>query len=191
MPFLSSTEMLQLHWRLSASGETHSSLSIASHRKSSPSSPHLPHRVLFSASSVRRHWRRAFIQHAALRSRLNLTTERSNLFVKMLLKRTRGSARLEHADTSALLSPHAQKFRTIDFVSGYWSDIWRFSEAAFGPLPLLHILKIRDTGRPAPETIKSPSSPFFSGAVNLRNFLRSERVPLLNHYCQTRGRTQG
>ena len=109
--------------------------------------------------------------------------------MKMLLERARGSARLEHADTSALLPPHAQKFRTIDFVSGYWSDIWRFSEAAFGPLPLLHILKIRET--PAPETIKSPSSPFFSGAVNLRNFLRSERVPLLNHYCQTRGRTQG
>ena len=184
----SSTATFQLHRRLSASGETHSFLSVASHRKSSPSSPH----TFLTRSYFPQ------VQCAALWSRLDLTTERSNLFVKMLLERARWStldirfARLERAETLALLSPHAQQFRTIDFVSGYWSDIWRFSEAASGPLPLLHTLKIRETGRRASETIKPPSPPSFSGAVNLRSFFfRSEGVPLSNHHCQTRGRTQG
>jgi hypothetical protein len=38
MPFLSLTGILRPRWQLSASGATHSSLSIASHRKFSPSS---------------------------------------------------------------------------------------------------------------------------------------------------------
>jgi len=151
---------------------------------------HLPSEDLFRASSVCRRWRRTFIQHAVLWSKLDLTTARSDFFVKTLLERAKGSAldirfaRLDHAGVLALLSPHAQKFRIIKFVDGCLSDIQRFSEVASGPLPLLHTLKIRETGFGASETIKPPSPLPFSGAVNLRNFsFRSEGVPLLNHFA--------
>lgn len=147
---------------------------------------------LLSATSVCRHWRRTFIQQAALWSQLNLTINRSDFFVKTLLERAKGSALdiksacLDSADTLALLSPHALKFRTLDFVYGCWSDIQKFSEAAYGPLPLLHTLKINvvesDTLRPA--TVNHPSLPLFSGAANLKEFiLRSEGVPFLNHFA--------
>jgi len=104
--------------------------------------------------------------------------------VKMLLERTKESPlditsiSLDRAGILALLSPHAQRFRTLDFTFDYWSNIQKFSEAASGPLPLLRTLGIRAIGAMGP-----PSLPLFSGAVNLKNlFLHSEGAPFLNHF---------
>ena len=105
--------------------------------------------------------------------------------MKMLLERAKGSALdvrsacLDRTDILALLSPHAQQFRTLDFTFDYWSNIRRFSEAVSGPLPLLRTLKINAIGT----TPNPPSLPLFSGAVNLKNFsLRLEGAPFLNHF---------
>jgi len=140
---------------------------------------------ILSASSVCRHWRRTFIHHAALWSRLNLTTGRNGNFVKMLLERAKGSALditstfMGRAEILALLSPHARRFRSLDFAPDYWSNIQKFSEAVSGPLPLLRTLRIN-----AIETANPPSLPLFSGAVNLKNFsLHLEGEPFLNHFA--------
>jgi len=105
--------------------------------------------------------------------------------VKILLERAKGSpldirsACLDRADVLALLSPHAQRFRSLDFVFDYWPNIQRFSEATSGPLPLLRTLKINTI-----DTTDPPSLPLFSGAVNLKNFsLRSEGIPFLDHFA--------
>ena len=146
---------------------------------------------LFRASAVCRHWRRTFIQNAALWSRMHLTIRKSNFFVKTLLERAKGSAlyitstRLDRADIFTLLSPHAQQIRTLRFVDDYWSDIQRFSESAPGPLPLLHTLRINAIGFDmlGNRTVNPPSLPLFSGAVNLKKFiLYSEGAPYLNHF---------
>ena len=104
--------------------------------------------------------------------------------MKILLERAKGSpldirsACLDRADVLALLSPHAQRFRSLDFVFNYWPNIQRFSEATSGPLPLLRTLKIDMV-----DTMNPPSLPLFSGAVNLKNFsLHSEGIPFLNHF---------
>jgi len=110
--------------------------------------------------------------------------------VKTFLERAKESAldvrsdRMDRADTLALLSPHAQQFRTLHLAYDSWSDIRRFSEVAPGPLPLLRTLKINvlGFGRLGPETVNHPP-PLFSGAVNLKKFtLHSEGVPFLNHF---------
>ena len=114
--------------------------------------------------------------------------------MKVLLERAKGSAldiscaHLDRADILALLSLHAQQFRTLDFANNFWSSIQRFSEAVPGPLPLLHTLKINVVdiymlGPIALETMDPPSLPFFNGAVNLKNLiLHSERETYLNHF---------
>jgi hypothetical protein len=152
---------------------------------------------LFRASFVCRRWRRAFIQHAALWSRLSLTIQRGDLYAKTLLERAKGtvldirSSRLDRADILALLSPRAQRFGTLDFVREYWSHVQKFSEATPGPLPLLHTLKINAV---QPEVIsfgsidlgmlRSSSPPLFSGAINMKNLiLHSEGEPFLNHFA--------
>jgi len=156
---------------------------------------YLSHDVdLFRATSVCRHWRRTFIQHAALWSRLNLKINKSSLFVKTLLERAKGSAlditsvrlfRTGTFDILALLSPHTRQIRSLDFDYDYWPNIQRFSEAVSGPLPLLHTLQIhvvefdKDIMEADP-----PSLPLFSGAVNLEKFiLHSEGAPYLNHFA--------
>jgi len=105
--------------------------------------------------------------------------------VKTLLERAKGSALdirsafLGRAEILALLSPHAQRFRSLDFAPDHWSNIQGFSEATSGPLPLLRTLKID-----AVEGTISPSLPLFSGAVNLKNFFFcSEGVPPLNYFA--------
>jgi len=140
--------------------------------------------ILF-ASSVCRHWRRTFIQHAELWSRLNLKTGRNGHLVKMLLERAKGSALdvrstfLDCVNILALVSPHAQRLRSLDFSFDYWPNIQKFSKAISGPLPLLRTLEIN-----AVDTMGPPSLPLFSGAVNLKNFsLRSEGVPFLNYFA--------
>ena len=122
---------------------------------------------------------------------MDLTIKRSDLFVKTLLERAKESpldiisARLTRTNTLALLSPHAQKFRSLDLAYDSWSDIQTFSEAAHGPLPLLRTLKINVLGFAmlGPETMNPPSPLLFSGAVNLDTFiLHSEGLPFLNHF---------
>ena len=105
--------------------------------------------------------------------------------MKILLERAKGSpldirsACLDRADVLALLSPHAQRFRSLDFVFDYWPNIQRFSEATSGPLPLLRTLKINTI-----DTTDPPSLPLFSGAVNLKNFsLCAGGVSFLNHFA--------
>jgi len=105
--------------------------------------------------------------------------------VKILLERAKGSpldirsACLDRADVLALLSPHAQRFRSLDFVFDHWLNIQRFSEATSGPLPLLRTLKINTM-----DTMDPPSLPLFSGAVGLKNFsLHSEGIPFLDHFA--------
>ncbi|KAF9652215.1 hypothetical protein BDM02DRAFT_3183927 [Thelephora ganbajun] len=147
---------------------------------------------LLHATSVCRHWHRTFTQRATLWSELNLVVKRSPFFVKTLLERAKGSALditsacLDRTDILALLGPHAQNFRKLDFVYGYWSDIQMFSEAASGPLPLLQTLKIHvaDFNPLAPEPADFPILPLFTGAVNLKEFrLYSEGLPFLNHFA--------
>ena len=110
--------------------------------------------------------------------------------MKTFLERAKESAldvrsdRLDRADTLALISTHAQKFRTLNLAYDSWSDIRRFSEVAPGPLPLLRTLEINvlGFGRPGPETMNRPP-PLFNGAVNLKKFtLHSEGMPFLNHF---------
>ena len=112
--------------------------------------------------------------------------------MKTILDRAKGSpldirsGPLDDADIMALLSPHAQQFRTLDFVTGYWSDIQEFSEAVSGPLPLLHTLKVHavEYDMMGPETTNPSSAPLFSGAVNLKKFvLLSEGLPFLNRFA--------
>ena len=152
---------------------------------------HFPHGMdLFHASSVCRHWRRTFVQHAALWSRLDLTPEKSDLFIKTILKRAKGSAlditsnRPIRANILALLSLHVQQFKTLDLAHGHWRDVQELSEAAAGPLPLLHTLKIRaaDFYSPPPEIMDSPTLPLFNGAINLKEFRLFSELSLLNRF---------
>ena len=120
--------------------------------------------------------------------------------MKTMLKCAKGSplditsTLLDRVNVLTLLSPHAQQFRTINFVRSSWPGVREFSKAAFEPLLLLNTLKvdvvwsiIRD-----PETMNPPLLPLFSGAVNLRNFvLRSEGVPLLSHFAFQNFTTSG
>ena len=105
--------------------------------------------------------------------------------MEILLERAKGSALdvrasyLDRTNILALISPHAQRLRSLDFAFDYWSNIQKISEATSGPLPLLRTLKIN-----AVDMTVSPSLPLFSGAVNLKNFsLSSEGMPFLNHFA--------
>ena len=143
------------------------------------------------SSSVCHFWRRTFIHYPKLWSHLNLTPEKSNIFVKTLLGRARGSglnitsAGLESANTLVLLSSRTRQFESLCFVHHCWADIQRFVEAAPGPLPLLHILKIHVTGyNPLdPNILSCPSLPPFSSAANLKKFtLHNEGQPHLDRF---------
>jgi len=150
---------------------------------------------LFHASFACRRWRRAFIQHAALWSQLDLTIKRSDLSVKTQLDRAKASGldirstRLNCADILELLSPHARQLRSLEFVRDCWPYVQMFSDAAPGPLPLLHTLQIDVIEVETPfdtmdfEVMRPILHPFFSGAVNLENFiLHTGEKSLLNHF---------
>ena len=157
---------------------------------------HLPSdKDLFHASFACRRWRKTFIQHAALWSQLDLTIERSGLSVKTLLDRAKATAldikssRLNRVDILGLLPPRAQQFRSLEFVHDCWPYIQIFSEAAPGPLPLLHTLKLDMVELETPfetmdfEVMRPILSPFFSGAVNLKHLvLHTKGEALLNHF---------
>ena len=125
-------------------------------------------------------------------SRLDLLGSKKNgRSVKTILERSKGSAldvrtsRLDCADILSLISPHAQRFRTLDFVFDDWPYIQKFSETISGPLPLLQTLKIQVVKFPMLdlEPTDPPSLPLFSGAVNLRKFILYLDGPQpLNHF---------
>ena len=155
---------------------------------------HLPYKSdLLHASHVCRHWRRTFIQHAALWSRLDLVVSRNDYLVKTFLERAKGTpldiriGGSVHAEILALLSPLSQRVRSLDFVYGLWRDTQKLSDAVSGPLPLLHTLEINVSTpyRLGPETMDPPSLPLFSGAVNLKEFVfYSEGGPsFLDHFA--------
>lgn len=111
--------------------------------------------------------------------------------MKTFLERAKGSVldirstRLDSADVFALLSPHAQRFRSLDFFNDHQLAIQRFSDAVSGYLPLLHTLKISVVGldAPGPETANPPLLPLFSGAVNLNELIfHSDGELFLNYF---------
>ena len=154
---------------------------------------HLSHeKDLLCVSSVCRHWRRTFIQHATLWSQVDLTANRNPFFVRILLQRAKGSGldisstHLERTDILALFSLRTQQLRTLNFVHDYWTDIQRFSEATSGPLPLLDTLNIivNEFDHLVHMILDPPSLPLFSGAVNLKKFsLHSIALPRLNLFA--------
>jgi hypothetical protein len=136
------------------------------------------------ATFVCRHWRRVFLQHAALWSQLVLGN--SEDYVAALLARAKGSALdvvtdyLAPLSTMALLSPHAQRIRHLEFPSNCWKDILTFSEVNSGPLPLLRTLTIRVTRDydrfSPPNPLAAPPLPILSGAINLEEFVFDSRL---------------
>jgi hypothetical protein len=154
---------------------------------------HLSQGDRFRASFVCRHWRRTFLHNATLWSQLNLS--KGEVYVKTLLERTKGSALditvngVDPTCAMALLPPHAQQIRFLDFVCNNRVDIiQRFSEVNSGSLPLLTTLRITavdDFGleRPVDIASPSPSLSLFSHAVNLNQFfLHSNGSLSLRHF---------
>jgi hypothetical protein len=155
-------------------------------------------RDVFCASFVCRHWRRTFIQHAALWSRLYLTMSKADLYVKTLLERSKGSTLYiiasrdsttsdpVRAETLALLSPHAQRIGKLDFIYNHWTDVQEFSNVVSGPLPLLRTLEmnvIYESNQLGFVVMAPPSFPLFPGAINLKEFrLRSIGLPCLDRF---------
>jgi hypothetical protein len=147
----------------------------------------------FRASFVCRHWRRTFLHNAALWYQLYLS--KGEVYVKTLLERAKGSVLditvggVDPACAVALLLPHAQQIRFLDFACDDWIDIiQRFSGVNSGPLPLLTTLKITAVDdvtleEPDDMTSPSPSLSLFSHAVNLNEFfLHSDGSLSLRHF---------
>jgi len=143
----------------------------------------------FSASHVCRHWRRTFLQHAAIWSHIFLS--KGEVYIKTLLERARGSPldiitnRNVPDGTITLLSPHTRQIKSLDFTHNYWTNIQRFSDVSSGPQPLLRTLKINVVVGSAnqPNTMTPPSLPLFSNAVNLERFvLCLHESSALNHF---------
>ena len=89
---------------------------------------HLPsQKDRFRATFVCRRWRRTFLQHAALWSHLYLSN--GKVYVKNLLERAKGSAldilvgSTDPVSTIALLLPHTEQIRSLDFNYSLWADI--------------------------------------------------------------------
>ena len=151
---------------------------------------HLPYQKdRFRASYVCRHWRRTFLQHAALWSQLNISMGAA--YTKTLLERAKGSALditinfSAPAGTVTLLLPQTAQLSHLHFNHSGWKDIQRFSEIISGPLPLLHTLKIdamKESYRDGLATTP-PSLSLFRNAINLRVFsLCSSGPPLLGPF---------
>lgn len=85
-----------------------------------------------------------------------------------------------------LLPPHTGQIKYIFCVDNTWTEIQQFSDINSGPLPLLNNLFINavdEISMDRPNWMTPPSTPLFSGAVNLKDFtLRSERFPFLSHF---------
>jgi len=151
-------------------------------------STHLPsQKGRFRVTFVCRHWRRTFLQQAALWSELNLP--KGEVYAKTLLERAKGSPLgvfTRHGDPVSvikLLTPHTKQIRHLEFLHNHWVDIQRFLELNPGPFPLLRTLIINAIEGNGPNAMIPPSSPLFSNAVNLTWFhLHSEVSPFLSHF---------
>ena len=154
---------------------------------------HLSQGDRFRASFVCRHWRRTFLHNATLWSQLDLS--KGEVYVKTLLERTKESALditvdgMDPVCIMALLPPHAQQIRFLDFVCDYWVDIiQRFSGVNSGPLSLLTTLRITAVDdvtleEPDDMTPRSPSLSLFTHAINLKEFfLHSDGSLSLRHF---------
>ena len=144
----------------------------------------------FRATFVCRHWRRTLLEHGTLWSQMFL--KKGWGYTKTLLKRARGSLLEISIDqdvpssTIALLFPHSQQIGCLEFQRNYLMGIGKFSGVNPGPLPCLRTLKISWHGTDdddQPFTATPPSSPFFSNAANVEEFIfDSTRFQLLNHF---------
>ena len=148
----------------------------------------------FRTSSVCRHWRRTFLQHAALWSWVYLP--RGEAYTNTLLGRAKGStldiitSYASPPGAATQLRPYAKQIGYLDFVCNHWDDIQRFSEVISEPLPLLHTLRINavhESRLLAPGRLllpmTPPSLPLLNNAVNLKKFfLYSEGSPFINHF---------
>ena len=141
----------------------------------------------FLASFVCRHWRRAFLRHAALWSQLYLSV--GEVYVKTLLERVKGSAldifasSMDDVNTIRLLLPHTEQIKSLNLADSRWRDIQRLSELNSGPLPLLSILRINTVMMNSTEAMIPSSPPLFNNAVNLQEFsLHSQTWLRLNHF---------
>ena len=151
---------------------------------------HLSSQDRFRASFVCRHWRRTFLQHAALWSHLYLS--KGEVYAKTLLERAKGSplailaSSMDPIGTVALLPPHTKQIADLEFVNSRWADIQGFSETVSGPLPLLRTLNvsvIQGINPDGLDTVTPSSHSLFSGAVGLKEFcLHSARSPFLRHF---------
>jgi hypothetical protein len=141
----------------------------------------------FRVSFVCRHWRRVFLQHAALWTQLILRNRKD--YVATLLKRAKGSAldviavRGASLGTVTLLSPHTRQIRHLWFPYNDWTDILTFPGVNSGSLPRLRTLNIYLAEPDSPSGVLTPlpSPPLFSGAIDLEEFtFNSEFTRLLN-----------
>lgn len=141
------------------------------------------------ATSVCRHWRKTFLQHGALWSRLILKND--EVYAKTLLERAKGSALdvvVDHDSiaTAGLLSPYTRQIKSTHFERVPWKCVERFLEINSGPLPLLRKLSLEvvdgySISLPShPNTTTPPSRPLFTDAVNVKEFtLHSNKLPYL------------
>ena len=140
----------------------------------------------FRSTFVSRHWRRTFLQYAALWSHLDLS--KGEVYMKTLLERSKGSplsvlaSGVDSVGTLMLLLPHTKQIADIEFTNNRWAVIRRFSEITSGPLPLLRTLNINAVwgiDPNSPDTLR----PLFSGAVGLKKLrLHSEAPPFLSRF---------
>ena len=115
--------------------------------------------------------------------------EKGKDYMKTLLERAKGSLLEISIDqnvpvsTMALLSPHSQRIRSLEFKRDYWEGIRKFSEASPGPFPLLRTLRVMWFHTCEDAWATPPSSPFFANAPNVEKFTyRSTRFQFLRHF---------
>ena len=134
---------------------------------------------LLNASRVCRYWRRTFLQHAALWSRLYLS--KGEACVRTFLERAKGSALdiITHCEdpvtTVSLLSPHTQRIRSLHVMRNFWMDVQGFSDINSRPLPLLHTLEINVVHGFGAATRANLSPLLFGGAANLKQLILSSQ----------------
>jgi hypothetical protein len=110
-------------------------------------------RDVFCASFVCRHWRRTFIQHAALWSRLYLTMTKGRPLREnppgafervctLYIIAVRDSTSDPSVPRPGTAFSSCSTNRKLDFIYNHWTDIQEFSNVVSGPLPLLRTLKM-------------------------------------------------
>ena len=142
-------------------------------------------RDILNANGVCRYWRRTFLQHAALWSRLDLS--KGETCVRTFLERAKGTALdvitrcKDPVTTVSLLFPHTQQIRSLHVVRDLWADVQKVSNINSGPLPFLRTLEISVLEDFEAINRANLSLPLFGGAADLKQLiLSSPGSPLLN-----------